>query len=524
MKKIYKIAMLLAAVALSSCTIEIIGTDGPGRNIDGPRTIAVSFAPQSKTALRQDGVTPEFKYGDEILVSNGKYCETLSINFDHNGGASFTTELSGPLTAVYPPKAAKLDGTEIIGVLVPSNQTGRFKDANIAMAKISEGAAKAIFENQTAILKFYVDESIGVMGIGIFSNEDNICDGYIDEEGNVTQAEPNENDEKPVIYTKQITVEKELEPEANYYQSDFIPLNQLTDDPQGRVCYVAIRPTTGTQTYNLRIVSRTTTQTANNGLLYKSQQAIGQVQREFSNVSLPANTLANVFIPYYIQVDDQKWAYCNLGAFLPEETGEYFAWGDLSGAKYLPEKGYTNSPFFKGGSERLFSWQDCPFNGGKNVYSSDAFKTFKDVACPNGVLSLDYDAAHKAWGDKWRIPTKDELEKLLEAGRNTYKGGNFIVNASLCLPVTGNSFYNEESNTTTLTWDGMGMYWSSSLCEESTDEHESYCFEFGLVTTDNGDEIELEQVKWPRHYGLAIRPIYKITGLTVESYQKGKDL
>ena len=466
MKKIYKIAMLLAAVALNACTIDIIGPDGPGRDIDTPRTIAVSFAPQTKSALsKEDGITPEFRPGDEIRVSNGRSYDTRPIEFDHNGGASFTTDLTGELIAVYPAKAAKHNGSQIEGVIVLSQQTGRFKDANIAMAKIKEGANLAVFENQTAVLKFYVDASIGVNSIEIRSDKLPIADN-----------------ESLVINVK-----------------NDVALDQITDDPTHRIAYVAVLPGTSSQ---LTITSYTQTQDA--------------VKRVFNNVSLPANTLANVFIPYYIQVGDQKWAYCNLGAFLPEETGEYFAWGDLSGAKYLPEKDHTISPFFKGGSEHLFSWQDCPFNDGKDIYSADAFNTFKDNACPNGVLSLDYDAAHKAWGDKWRMPTKYEFEKLKNAGSG-YSGGDFKVN-SLLLPITGHALYQKELNTTICNWGNGGVYWSSTLNQEQS----AYSFYFADNTGLVIDDLE-------RNCGLSIRPIYgdplpEENGLKVDKYDQGSTL
>ena len=121
---------------------------------EGSRVIAVSFAPQTKTTLY--GLQPKFSLNDSILISNGETLDTCKVKIDDKtGAATISTDLTGPLTAVYPYKAAKMNGdnaNQIDSVLVSTEQDGTFASANICMAKnISEDAKAATFENKTAL-------------------------------------------------------------------------------------------------------------------------------------------------------------------------------------------------------------------------------------------------------------------------------------------------------------------------------------------------------------------------------------
>lgn len=140
-------AVLAATVVLvSSCTKEI-----PAAEDDGSRIISVSFAthPQTRTTLGEDEHTPVFQEGDRIMISNGVATKTIAVHVDENGNAYFSTSLSGELTAVYPAAAAEVRNNVIKGIRVPAEQSGRFADANIAMAEHIADNAK--FVNRTAL-------------------------------------------------------------------------------------------------------------------------------------------------------------------------------------------------------------------------------------------------------------------------------------------------------------------------------------------------------------------------------------
>ena len=124
---------------------------------EGSRVIAVSFAPQTKTYLDEDGLQPVFEHGDKILVANGQdEPDTCKVSVK-DGKATISTKLTGPLTAVYPAKAAGMNSgnpKQIDTVLVSTVQSGKFADANICMAKMTDEKDESLsFENKTAVFR-----------------------------------------------------------------------------------------------------------------------------------------------------------------------------------------------------------------------------------------------------------------------------------------------------------------------------------------------------------------------------------
>ena len=76
------------------------------------------------------------------------------------------------------------------------------------------------------------------------------------------------------------------------------------------------------------------------------------------------------------------WASCNLGAWSPEETGGYFAWGETEPKGRFQVANYHNTGKYQFGKQ------------------------------PE-VLQPEDDAAHVKLGGKWRIPTYPEAKELL---------------------------------------------------------------------------------------------------------------
>ena len=109
----------------------------------------MAFAPQTKTTL-ENGFYPKFADGDSILISNGNALDTCEVK-----GETISTDLTGPLTAVYPYKAAKMNENNenrIDTVLVSTEQSGLFADANICMAVMeNENDEVLSFKNKTAL-------------------------------------------------------------------------------------------------------------------------------------------------------------------------------------------------------------------------------------------------------------------------------------------------------------------------------------------------------------------------------------
>ena len=155
------LAALAATAALTACTKEItsgqVDTDPKAPQTEGSRVIAVSFAQQTKTYL-DEGLQPKFVEGDKILVSNGQDEPDTCVVSIKDEKVTISTNLTGPLTAVYPAKAAKMgeeNENEIAGVLVSTEQDGTFASANICMAENVTDIAT--FTSRTALLKIITD-------------------------------------------------------------------------------------------------------------------------------------------------------------------------------------------------------------------------------------------------------------------------------------------------------------------------------------------------------------------------------
>lgn len=290
-------AAMAASVLLSCTKVEGDNTSGTTENPQ-ERIITISYA-GTRTAV--DGLAVTFKVGDEIKLYNGSASQVVKVSESPEGVQYLSTTLTGTLSAVYPAKYAVVSDKSLT-YGVPSEQTGRFEDADICMATgITDNAD---FTTQVSILRFYVDESIGVSkieieGTGVASDGDKIT----------IEAAPGKT------------------------------LYDVGGSADERICYAAVCPVSGKDI--------TLTGTAANS----------QVQtREIGSVSLSGGYIYNAFIPYYIDLGNAgKWGYCNIGAFLPEEPGDFFMWGEVKGHKYTDD-GWTNFPNVQSDSRYCETW------------------------------------------------------------------------------------------------------------------------------------------------------------------------
>ena len=477
----YIVTAFAVCAALVSCQKDnLTGNAYDKPSVGNARVIEVHFGTATKSTLGGDaGLTPLFSNGDKIMVSNGTSKEELSISVDKDGNATFITNLTGTLTAVYPSAAAKLNGNAIDGVIVPATQDGTFAKANIAKATIASNATSATFDNQTTLLRFYVDKSIGVKSITITAGGNaNIADGsktiVVDPEGDVT-------------------------------------LDTVTDDPGGRICYVSVLPGTFT---SLKFTSVTTTQ---------KDYTNNTVERTASNVTLATNKIYNAFIPYYIDLGPAgKWGYCNIGAFLPEDAGKFFAWGETKG--HIPATNGQGAFAFgvnNGGFADDFS--NCPYYGSlHNILGEDqqyhlepAFTKYMPASdtdhwdgtgAPDNrtVLEAVDDAAKAIWGNVWRMPKITEFEALIALCSNIFETGYRFGTSpyTIFLPSAGAGYCNDLD-----TSDGTGIYWSSSLdTANGANQGPANGKDFEFYTEDTPFVG-----RSPRFLGCSIRPVKIIT-------------
>ncbi len=146
------------------------------------------------------------------------------------------------------------------------------------------------------------------------------------------------------------------------------------------------------------------------------------------------------------------WATCNVGASLPEETGDYFAWGEVN------DKDSYSWETYKYGSldEEEDTYHFFKYNMNVDFGMID-YKTILD--------SID-DAAFVNWGGFWRMPTSIEVQELFDNCSIMWVMSNGVNGLRLTgpngetifLPAAGFFWGNELLEKGT-----GGMYWSSSL-------------------------------------------------------------
>lgn len=160
----------------------------------------------------------------------------------------------------------------------------------------------------------------------------------------------------------------------------------------------------------------------------------------------------------YVEIGGIKWATCNVGAEKVTDCGKYFAWGETEG--------------FINASEKRFTWEDYKFGFDTSKYNETDGKT---------VLEPIDDAVASAWGNGWRMPTKDEYIALGVAVKKVwtadYQGSGVAglvftdkrdSSKVLFFPACGFCYDGSVSSNV----GSSGYYWSSSL--DSRDVQTAY--------------------------------------------------
>ena len=206
-----------------------------------------------------------------------------------------------------------------------------------------------------------------------------------------------------------------------------------------------------------------------------------------------------------------KWSCMNLGARLPEDYGLFYAWGETHG--------YTSKGEVEGESDysayemtdRLFNWNAYKWSV-DSYYTLTKYCTKKGYGTVDGKTQLDIedDAAHQSWGDKWRMPTEDEMQELRKYTDinwtadqvNDVWGFKFTskTDKNTCIFIPAAGYRDEEY----IRYPGeRARYWTSTLNEESPDGAITMLFDFNYVFWSLPN-----YASWPRSAGLSIRPVY----------------
>ena len=161
-----------------------------------------------------------------------------------------------------------------------------------------------------------------------------------------------------------------------------------------------------------------------------------------------------------------KWATCNVGANAPHEYGNCYAWGETST---------------------------------KNSYDEDNSRTFgKSMGDISG--NAIYDAARANWGGSWRLPTKAEMEELVDKCTWQWTTQS-VVNGYKVTGPNGNSIFLPAAGCCLSSFHHcVGKYgygWSSAPYE--SDDIFAYCLYFGRGSRGVG--------QYNRDWGHTVRPV-----------------
>ena len=106
-----------------------------------------------------------------------------------------------------------------------------------------------------------------------------------------------------------------------------------------------------------------------------------------------------------------KWAKCNVGAEKETDYGDYFMWGST-----------------KPNAKTTCNWAKNPFNNNSSIYNEEYFNAHKSEWLDDkDNLKSEFDAATQIMGGNWRMPTRDEIQELLDNTdneRDTINGVN----------------------------------------------------------------------------------------------------
>lgn len=179
-----------------------------------------------------------------------------------------------------------------------------------------------------------------------------------------------------------------------------------------------------------------------------------------------------------------KWATCNVGALTPEGYGGYYAWGETE-------------------EKNVYDWSTYKLCSG-NQYALTKYSTNSSygVVDDKTVLEPEDDVARAKLGERWRVPTLEEQQELLDCcvwqwtalnGVNGYKVTG-PSGYSIFLPAAGNRYGAEVNGR-----GEHGNYFSSSLSSYGCN---AACYMlFGNGNRNWGSS--------PRYYGYSVRPVCK---------------
>ena len=182
-----------------------------------------------------------------------------------------------------------------------------------------------------------------------------------------------------------------------------------------------------------------------------------------------------------------KWASCNIGSAAPEETGTGYAWGEIK-------------------EKESFSWGNYKFADDPNFLRYSKYVLDDDYGTTDGKVTLELidDIARGKLGGTWRLPTKREMQELVDNCTwefiERYNANGITVEGYRVTGPNGNSIFLPFTHTIithipVTIRRSAGLYWTSSL-SDTPDAYILYCI-------DNNVSVST----YRRYSGLVVRPV-----------------
>ncbi len=192
---------------------------------------------------------------------------------------------------------------------------------------------------------------------------------------------------------------------------------------------------------------------------------------------------------YHAYVDlglSVKWATCNVGAEIPEDYGDYFAWGET---KPKSKYDWTTYKYCKGTDKTMTKYST------NRSYGNNGFTDNKTVLDPED------DAATVNWGGAWRMPTDAEFTELREQCKWTWTTQNGVNGYKVVGPNGNSIFLPAAGYVSGTSLSGVGYrdccYWSSSL--NTSSPYYAYFVRF--------DSSNVSRKNCNRYCGHSVRPV-----------------
>ena len=215
----------------------------------------------------------------------------------------------------------------------------------------------------------------------------------------------------------------------------------------------------------------------------------------------------------------RKWATMNVGATLPEEKGDYYAWGDVetyytsldplvwktgkSGGyigenyKFVEHSG-THDDRIHADRITKYTLEDRSYSSWWYNWGDDVFRGDRATELGDPQYNYADDVARQDWGATWRIPTKADWEWLIEnctwESTTDYKGKVGLLITSYIPGYEFNQIFLPAAGIIASVYGSGCEYWSSTLKETS----EAY----RLTRVSNWELVWLS-----RWWGLPVRPV-----------------